>query len=67
MTFQYRVWKQGDRFTRRGGYVHLPCDAVAAEVNDKPECHSCSDWSGCGGDCTLSELICPTCGERKAM
>lgn len=38
------------------------CWQPAETENNRPECHRCSDWSGCGRDCTLSRVFCRTCG-----
>jgi len=29
------------------------------------ECHTCSDWGGCGGGCTLVALSCEGCGRTE--
>jgi hypothetical protein len=41
------------------------CWAPATSVHDKPECHTCRDWGGCGSDCTLSGIRCDECGTSK--
>ena len=38
------------------------CMRPASTEHDNPECHRCSDWGSCGTDCTLSRVLCPTCG-----
>lgn len=38
------------------------CNKPARTKHEKPECHRCADWSGCGRDCTLSEVRCDDCG-----
>jgi len=42
-------------------YVCRKCETVANTRNEKPECHTCLDWNGCGRNCTLSHLICKKC------
>lgn len=37
------------------------CDISAEEEHNKPECHLCTDWSGCNSDCTLSRIYCTKC------
>lgn len=34
----------------------------ASTENNASECHTCSDWNGCGTDCTLSRVFCAPCG-----
>lgn len=51
----------------RGVWKCTKCDVVADTEHNNEECHQCSDWYGCGGDCTLSKLICPKCGATKDM
>lgn len=43
------------------------CFHPAHSERNKEECHTCSDWGGCGGDCTLSRIFCPPCGTSKGM
>jgi hypothetical protein len=38
------------------------CGGAAAALHNKPECHTCSDWNGCGRDCTWSGWRCDHCG-----
>jgi hypothetical protein len=45
-------------------YTHTACGELADKERDKDECHSCSDWSGCGGDCQLSGVRCLNCQVR---
>lgn len=40
------------------------CMQPAATEHGRPECHRCSDWDGCGADCTLSVVRCDGCGTR---
>ena len=35
------------------------------ELHNKPECHLCSDWNGCGSDCTYSGAECLICGNKE--
>ena len=42
-------------------YVCRKCENVASTKNEKPQCHTCLDWNGCGRNCTLSHLICKNC------
>jgi hypothetical protein len=37
------------------------CGQKAIALHNKPECHVCSDWNGCGGDCTWSGWRCEKC------
>jgi hypothetical protein len=39
------------------------CNIPAKEEHNNPECHVCSDWNGCGKDCTLSRVYCSNCGK----
>lgn len=39
------------------------CNTPAETEHNKPECHLCSDWNGCGRDCTLSKVYCAKCGK----
>lgn len=43
------------------------CGKPAAEEHMAEECHRCSDWNGCGGDCTLSRVYCEKCGKEKVV
>ncbi|MFH1064072.1 MAG: hypothetical protein V1729_03260 [Candidatus Woesearchaeota archaeon] len=37
------------------------CNKPASTEHNKEECHLCSDWNSCGGDCTLSKVYCEKC------
>ncbi|MDP3395669.1 MAG: hypothetical protein Q8S57_03225 [Methanoregula sp.] len=39
------------------------CNIPAKTEHNNPECHRCSDWDGCGTDCTLSKVYCTKCGK----
>jgi hypothetical protein len=55
---------------KRRSYGHHRCGmcgAVASEDNSGRECHSCRDWSGCGGNCTLVAVYCEACGTREVV
>jgi transposase-like protein len=39
------------------------CNKVAETEHKNPLCHVCSDWNGCGKDCTLSKVYCSQCGK----
>ena len=43
------------------------CNKPASTERGKPECHTCSDWNGCGRDCTLSKVFCTDCGTSLSM
>ena len=43
------------------------CKRPATTKHEKQECHLCSDWNGCGRDCTLSEIICKNCGTYRKI
>jgi hypothetical protein len=45
-----------------GGWICNTCWQPASTENNAPECHTCSDWNGCGSDCTLSRVFCVPCG-----
>lgn len=38
------------------------CWQPAETEHNRPECHRCADWNGCGHDCTLSRVFCSKCG-----
>ena len=38
------------------------CGNIAETEHNKPECHLCEDWNGCGRDCRLSKIYCTNCG-----
>ena len=62
-------WSAGP--TRYGGgfesWKCTTCWEPAVLEHDRPECHVCSDWNGCGRDCTLSGVRCPTCGTSMTV
>jgi len=39
---------------------------VAAVRQKQRECHRCSDWGGCGTNCTDAGYACPQCGAKVA-
>jgi hypothetical protein len=43
------------------------CFKPAKSEHEREECHTCSDWGGCGRDCTLSRIFCRDCGTSKDM
>jgi hypothetical protein len=43
------------------------CNTPAITLHEKAECHTCSDWGGCGEDCTLSGIKCPQCGASRDL
>jgi hypothetical protein len=57
------VWRQKSN----GEWVCNGCWKPASTENNKPECHRCSDWGGCGADCTLSRVYCGGCGTSLAV
>lgn len=48
-------------------WVCSHCFAPAQYEHGREECHRCSDWSGCGSDCTLSAATCPPCGTAHPL
>ena len=58
------VWSDEDRVRHKsdGAWICNRCWKAASLEHNKPECHRCSDWSGCGTDCTLSRIYCEACG-----
>jgi hypothetical protein len=50
------------RMRSNGGWLCNACWQPASTENNRPECHTCSDWNGCGTDCTLSRVFCVPCG-----
>ncbi|MFC1912125.1 hypothetical protein ACFLXG_03105 [Chloroflexota bacterium] len=58
------VWDDVQRYRRKsyGTWYCNRCQAPAETEYNKKECHLCSDWNGCGEDCTLSRVCCPKCG-----
>jgi len=43
------------------------CWRPASTEHEREECHTCSDWGGCGRDCTLSRVFCADCGTSLAI
>lgn len=60
----YFVWDDAQRFREKsyGTWYCKKCQAPAETKHNKEECHLCSDWNGCGEDCTLSRVYCKSCG-----
>ena len=60
----YFVWDDVQPFRRKsyGNWYCKRCKSPAETEHNKPECHLCSDWNGCGEDCTLSKVYCKSCG-----
>ena len=58
------VWNDVERYRRRSyGRWHCNVCMIPAETeHNNPECHLCSDWGGCGKNCTLSRVYCTKCG-----
>jgi rubrerythrin len=58
-----------ERYRHRsdGTWFCKTCGTPAETEHEKPECHRCSDWSGCGRDCTLSRVYCSKCGRSRSM
>jgi hypothetical protein len=63
------VWSNQERARHRsyGNWYCNRCNRPAQMKHEKEECHLCADWSGCGRDCTLSEVACATCGARELI
>lgn len=59
---EYRPTYDGNRNSDIWRCKH--CRKLASKENNNPECHRCSDWNGCGKDCTLSKVYC-NCGQIK--
>jgi hypothetical protein len=57
-----RIRKRSD-----GGWICSGCWKQASLEHDNPECHTCSDWNGCGTDCTLSRVFCAPCGTSLSV
>lgn len=53
----------------RGGSLHRcnTCWAFVTYEHNRPECHRCRDWGGCGRDCTRSAMECENCGTRVEL
>jgi hypothetical protein len=45
-----------------GTWYCTPCWRAADTEHEREECHTCSDWGGCGNDCRLSRVYCKVCG-----
>lgn len=60
------VWSEAERSRKEslGEWFCNRCNVPAHTKHEKEECHRCSDWGGCGRDCTLSEMSCPKCRQR---
>ena len=43
------------------------CGKPAETEHNAEECHRCSDWNGCGHDCTLSRVYCEQCGTENQI
>ena len=58
------VWNDVERYRKKsyGTWYCNKCQAPAEMEHNKQECHRCSDWGGCGTDCTLSKVYCHKCG-----
>jgi hypothetical protein len=56
-----KPWKETD-----GYWLCSRCWQPATLTHGRPQCHRCSDWNGCGRDCTLSKVTCRTCGTSMA-
>jgi hypothetical protein len=58
------VWNDYEvaRHKSEGTWFCNKCNIPAEEEHNNPECHLCSDWNGCGKDCTLSKVLCRKCG-----
>ena len=52
-------WWIGNTF---GNWYCNKCQTPAKTEHEKEECQFCKYGKGCGGDCTLSQLYCPNCG-----
>ena len=59
------VWSDYERVRKKsyGTWYCNKCNIPAETDHNKKECHLCSDWNGCGRDCTLSKVYCPKCGK----
>lgn len=57
-------WSNYERLRKKsyGRWYCIKCNVLAETEHTKEECHLCSDWNGCGRDCTLSRVYCPKCG-----
>lgn len=50
-----------ERFKNYGVWICNNCNTVAQLEHKNDQCHLCSDWNGCGRDCTLSLVYCNKC------
>lgn len=59
------VWSDYERFHQKsyGTWYCNKCNTPSETEHNKEACHLCSDWNGCGKDCTLSKVYCPNCGK----
>jgi hypothetical protein len=58
------------RYGKDGGstfYYCTGCNRPATEKRERPECHRCEDWGGCGRDCRLSEVVCAPCDRHLGV
>jgi len=64
----HHVWSDYARMQKRsdGDWICNRCWKPASTEHGKPECHRCSNWNGCGTDCTLSRIYCVNCGTSVA-
>lgn len=58
---------QSGRMKSDGDWLCNKCNTIAKTEHKKPECHLCSDWNGCGTDCTLSKVYCDNCKTEEEM
>jgi hypothetical protein len=63
------AWSDYAIVTRRsdGSWFCNICFKPVQSEHGREECHTCSDWGGCGRDCTLSRIFCSDCGTSKDM
>jgi hypothetical protein len=63
------AWNDYDvaRMRSDGSWYCSSCWGVASTEHEKDECHTCSDWGGCGRDCTLSAVKCARCETRLSL
>jgi len=64
--FAWNDYKVGT-WTSNGVWYCNACFKPAQSEHEREECHTCSDWGGCGRDCTLSRIFCSDCGTFKDM
>jgi len=62
-------WSDKDRYQQRsdGMWLCNSCNLPALLQHEKPTCHRCEDWGGCGKDCTLSGVKCQGCGAQLRL